>query len=428
MSWNNGYYFTQCTRCGRDLVRTSFGRWHEPRGYRVVWQPHPPANVNTAQLVAPKPAPPSGDAELPIQEVLRHLQNGTPSSDLAAADPQLPDEVAAEEPPEDEPAVIEPESESMTVEEEPAEEPVAAEEEPESAADEAPESAADEADQGVQAVEEVVEEPPKRVLWSSIPDFMDDSGSRPPSVPHPAAAHSVGEVEHRAEAPRESGPQGPGLGTRLQARIAGLFAWHPESAEAAAAAVPPHPEPVPGPTPPPPAEPISTEPEIEPAAEAAAPSAAEPPPTPADHAPLAATEPEPAASEAAPEAEPEAEPEPNAPPGRDLHRLGIILVVASSLLLILVAILLWVGARNLPGAGDDRAAAPLGRDREQVAFVTASLLNCRSAPARQSDSLSVMRRGDAVSLLARDGDWISVANEGGQCWVLARYLSLQPPL
>ncbi|HEY0446524.1 MAG TPA: SH3 domain-containing protein, partial [Allosphingosinicella sp.] len=282
------------------------------------------------------------------------------------------------------------------------------------------------------------EEPPKRVLWSSIPDFMDDSGSRPPpSISQPAAALSPGEAEPAEPLPQESVPPGPGLGTRLQARIAGLFAWHPETEEAPAAAVPPQAEPVPGPPPPPPAESISAEPEIESAAEDSEPSAADPPPAPADHAPLAAAEPEPAvepaADQAAPAPEPQpsasaTDPQPDAPPGRDLHRLGIILVVAASLPLIVVAVLLWAGTRNLPGAGDDRAAAPLGRDREQVAFVTASLLNCRSAPARQSESLSVMRRGDAVSLLARDGEWISVANEGGQCWVLARYLSLQPPL
>ena len=35
--WNNGYYFTKCTRCGHDLVRTARGRWRVPQGQRVVW-------------------------------------------------------------------------------------------------------------------------------------------------------------------------------------------------------------------------------------------------------------------------------------------------------------------------------------------------------------------------------------------------------
>jgi len=39
--WNNGYYFTDCARCGADLVRTTFSGWEEPRGYRVVWRPRP---------------------------------------------------------------------------------------------------------------------------------------------------------------------------------------------------------------------------------------------------------------------------------------------------------------------------------------------------------------------------------------------------
>ncbi|HZG45772.1 MAG TPA: hypothetical protein VEZ41_05835 [Allosphingosinicella sp.] len=36
--WNQGYYFTRCTRCGADLVRTTFSGWEAPRGQRVVWR------------------------------------------------------------------------------------------------------------------------------------------------------------------------------------------------------------------------------------------------------------------------------------------------------------------------------------------------------------------------------------------------------
>jgi hypothetical protein len=40
--WNDGYYFSRCGRCGRDLVRTAYQKWHVPQGYRVVWCPDQP--------------------------------------------------------------------------------------------------------------------------------------------------------------------------------------------------------------------------------------------------------------------------------------------------------------------------------------------------------------------------------------------------
>lgn len=36
--WNEGYFFSDCARCGRGLVRTS-GNWRAiRRGYRIVWR------------------------------------------------------------------------------------------------------------------------------------------------------------------------------------------------------------------------------------------------------------------------------------------------------------------------------------------------------------------------------------------------------
>lgn len=37
--WNGGYCFTNCHHCGRDMVRSAFGEWHVPKGFRVVWGP-----------------------------------------------------------------------------------------------------------------------------------------------------------------------------------------------------------------------------------------------------------------------------------------------------------------------------------------------------------------------------------------------------
>jgi len=39
-----------------------------------------------------------------------------------------------------------------------------------------------------------------------------------------------------------------------------------------------------------------------------------------------------------------------------------------------------------------------------------------------------MMRGDVVRLLARDGEWVSLVYEGGQCWALFRYFSLDQPI
>lgn len=40
--WNRGYYFTSCSSCGTDLVRTAAGKWHVPKGRKVVWKPKTP--------------------------------------------------------------------------------------------------------------------------------------------------------------------------------------------------------------------------------------------------------------------------------------------------------------------------------------------------------------------------------------------------
>jgi len=93
--WNDGYYFARCRRCARDLVRTAYGRWHIPRGARVVWSPHRPENSLSAVLAplpveAPETPSPPDDGELPIQEVLRHLQGGPERTSGGPAGPGRP--------------------------------------------------------------------------------------------------------------------------------------------------------------------------------------------------------------------------------------------------------------------------------------------------------------------------------------------------
>jgi hypothetical protein len=81
--WNDGYYFSKCTRCGRDLVRTAYQRWHVPKGCKIVWQASPPESRRSATLLPAdaSPAAPSPAEELPIQEVLRHLETRDLSND-----------------------------------------------------------------------------------------------------------------------------------------------------------------------------------------------------------------------------------------------------------------------------------------------------------------------------------------------------------
>jgi hypothetical protein len=38
-TYNSGYYFSRCRRCGRDMIRSG-AAWHDvPRGHKVVWKP-----------------------------------------------------------------------------------------------------------------------------------------------------------------------------------------------------------------------------------------------------------------------------------------------------------------------------------------------------------------------------------------------------
>lgn len=39
--WNNGYFFSHCDRCEREIIRESGeARWKPvPKGYQVCWRP-----------------------------------------------------------------------------------------------------------------------------------------------------------------------------------------------------------------------------------------------------------------------------------------------------------------------------------------------------------------------------------------------------
>jgi hypothetical protein len=76
-----------------------------------------------------------------------------------------------------------------------------------------------------------------------------------------------------------------------------------------------------------------------------------------------------------------------------------------------------------PAPAPSAATAPGGD-----AYVTASVLSCRAAPARQARRVRNLGRGDAVRILAREGEWVSVDRRGAQCWALARFVASEKPL
>ena len=296
--WNNGYYFTRCARCGEDLVRTAYGRWHVPHGYRVVWQAGPPANAVSAALVQERAAPvPAGGRELPIQEVLRHLQNGEPAADEPAGDSAAatPDELIS-----------------------------------------------------------------RAVPAPEIPDFMNE-GTGVSAWESPTRAYLLrpapADRGRNADA-GEAEDRGPGPLSRLRERLAGLFERDRSEAP-----------------------------------------------------------PEPLAEEVAPAA--------------GSRNLRLAMIAAAPVILVLIVLVLWAGREEgrASGAEDNSAqSAGIGPGSNLPAFVTASALNCRAAPAREAESVKVLTRGDPVLLLARDGEWVSLVHEGGQCWALVRYFSVEPPV
>ena len=338
--WNCGYYFTICDRCGQDLVRTGYGRWHVPHGYRVVWQAQAPANAGSAALVRDGAAAgPAGGTELPIQEVLQHIQNGAPAAEEQTADPGVEGGDHDVGGPPDPPGAG----------------PTADESAP------AGEAALTEQNPLITTV------PARR-----IPDFMDDWAGVGLG-PAPSAAY-LGRPAPAGQGQGEDFEEdrGPGPFRRLSARLMSLFWRLNMSLFARLKSL---------------------------------------------FGRLRSARAEPFHDRGAPA---------GVAPG---WRLAVI--VAIPIIAVLLALVVKDAWEDGRAAATNRSAAQgaqIRRGAGQPAFVTASLLNCRSAPARQAQSLKVLLRGDIVRLLARDGEWVSLVYEGGQCWALVRYFSLDRPI
>lgn len=91
--WNAGTGFSVCERCGCDLVRTLFEKWHVPRGCKVVWATAADrrrADTSGSQA-APAPAD-MGKVEFPGLET-HPAERGD-----AMADPGTGDEIGVQDP------------------------------------------------------------------------------------------------------------------------------------------------------------------------------------------------------------------------------------------------------------------------------------------------------------------------------------------
>jgi hypothetical protein len=103
------------------------------------------------------------------------------------------------------------------------------------------------------------------------------------------------------------------------------------------------------------------------------------------------------------------------------------------LLAVLVLLLFWVVLAqdrwpSTPAANTSVGAQPGPLPNGRPAFVTASVLNCRSAPAAEASQVERLVRGDRVLVLGRDREWASLSHEDRQCWALLRYLAFDQPI
>jgi hypothetical protein len=484
--WNAGYYFSTCGRCGRDLVRTAYGGWRVPKGFKVVWQAQPPESLTPVELVPEAPRselPPSpqeqheqipeqrnadneqeqpeqlrsepdqdldedpdqdrNQMELPISEVLRHLEaeeqpaypgpfdgedepSDRPPTEPAdehptvqelageaeapqAVDPDAPAGAAESEPPADPVPGLEPEAEQEAEEAPEAEAELASEPEPEPQPEQEADSLAEpepepEPDLNFEAELAAAAAASAAAKVPPADDFMEDDwfvNDQPGYEDWDRAAeHDIDTI-----APEIVDDEKEHVGNR-----SGKIRYGKEVATVA--------------------------------------------PAPATFLNMLRPSPEEVAAQAEAEEEEEEDEEDLPPAPRRSSNMGAILAVAASLVLLMLIVALgsgWEIRRSDPAmvtsAASEPAAAAQGRapqpqpepratdaavtgfsEPQQTGFVTASLLNCRTAPAEQAEPVRILRRGDSVEVLAIEPEWASISHRGRQCWASTRYLSAQQPL
>jgi hypothetical protein len=133
-------------------------------------------------------------------------------------------------------------------------------------------------------------------------------------------------------------------------------------------------------------------------------------------------------------------------PGRPWNGRTRLALVVSLLFIVLIAVAaaLFLRRSDPIASGSAPAVRPSAEDRagsappvpepprspaaySNQAYVSASLLSCRAAPAREAQLRRTLSRGQRIRIVARDGEWTSIAYRDRQCWVLSRYLSEAQP-
>jgi hypothetical protein len=92
------------------------------------------------------------------------------------------------------------------------------------------------------------------------------------------------------------------------------------------------------------------------------------------------------------------------------NRVMIVALGAAAVAILLVVVLLIM-----------RPSAPT-TIAPQVAQVTATRLNCRTAPSPGAEVLVVTLRTEKVELLEQNGSWRRVRARGKACWVSSEFL------
>jgi Bacterial SH3 domain len=380
--WNDGFYFAACENCGCDLVRTAFQGWHVPKGYKVVWSERPPVPRPDVALVPSDlptdspgdreaAAPAANDADEPVPPASGDEVDAVAGPATSPGGPDRSPEPAAS--PGDAASRSKLPIQDVLAH-------LAAEEAAQRAAAPTPEEAPE--PPPPPPLPPPPPPPPRRQTW----DFMDDDPTREepaprrsraeadPALPPAAGAPPVmagGTTEEASPQPPTAGPAGP---PRRSARSAVREFWS-------------------GPAEPNPRMAIALAAMVAVAIAVVTAFAG-----PWVHSPAGAPEPT-----------RDAGPAPEAPGP-------------------------FAASAPEEGASEPEAARPqeftqaataAGSDR---AYVAASLLSCRAAPALQARRVRSLGRGDEVRILGMEDGWVSLASHGGQCWAQARYISPAPPL
>jgi hypothetical protein len=421
--WNDGFYFSTCKRCGCDLVRTAFERWHAPSGQRVVWSPTPPESRPTVKLTPRQVDSQDVESTPSAKSVETTGIDSLPGADTAAA------------PSPDSPSI----GEVLSLLRQ--EDSLAAE-------------------GGILLGSTAGSAPGTESADRMVSDKPDGEITQAPLIAVPAG--NVASSEPAQE------PSGPAMPNRDISEEGGLEKANRTIEEGSSDAVD-----VPcsapeaetrlaaeqkGPTPQPTyvddfmAEPeqldyhngfweseeqntaVNSQPEL----------LLTRPPSPSDEVPQPRQASEHEIGFTGTSRDTSRAHSVERPPFQtflsDRPKTGIVetlldrgpyvALVVSSVAMLLLALPRPGVAESSPAAVIQPVAEspPNTRSEDTSGFVTARLLNCRASPILGARSLRILARGESVQILAREPGWLSIAHRDRQCWVVERYVSKPKPL